>query len=287
MSKHILTSCIQPSSFHPMRTSLTYFFLLLVFSSSIAQQTTSPKTKVLLLGSIHFTPSTQDAYQNKTVDVASKQGQGQLEQMLFQLSKFDPNQICVEVPVSGQSGVDSQYHHYLKGQYKLGTDEIDQIAYPLAKRLNLPTVTCVNYRGAFDLDAVNRYAQATNQAAQLAALNQFAGNTMAGVVKVQQEKSITELYRFINSKEELTKNAAIYTAYAVRIGQGANYTGADLVANWYSTNLHIYTNILRAIRPTDKSIMVLFGYGHITILKHLFETNPAFEVVDVADVLGH
>ena len=31
--------------------------------------------------------------------------------------------------------------------------------------------------------------------------------------------------------------------------------------------------------------MVLFGYGHITILNHLFEVNPRFEVVEVADVL--
>lgn len=260
--------------------------LLLFFSlHSIAQQPASPKIKVLLLGSIHFTPSTQDVYQNKQINLTDRQAQAQLEQVLTQLSQFAPNQICVEVPTQKQRKIDSVYQQYLKGQYKLGTDETEQIAYPLAKRLQLPTVTCVNYRGSFDLDAVNNYARDNNQTDQLAALDRFAASTAAGVVAAQQEKSIADLFRFINSKEELTKNAAIYTAYATRIGQGAAYPGTDLVANWYSTNLHIYTNILRAIRPTDKSIMVLFGYGHITILKHLFETNPLFEVVEVADII--
>ena len=259
---------------------------LLISISTMAQQSTTPTIKVLLLGSIHFTPSTQDAYQNKRVDVQDKQRQVELEQMLAQLSQFNPNQICVEVPLKSQSKIDSQYHHYLKGQYKLGTDEIDQIAYPLAKRLNLPTLTCVNYRGSFDLDAVTEYAKANGQTQTLTSLNQFASGMAAGVVDVQQKRSISELYRFINSKEELTKNAAIYSAYAVRVGQGSNYPGTDLVAGWYSTNLHIYTNILRAVRPTDRAIIVLFGYGHIPILKHLFESNPQFEVVEVADVLS-
>lgn len=268
-----------------MRTSLSFCLLLLISINITAQQAASAKVKILLLGSIHFTPSTQDAYQNKTVDVASPQGQAQLEQLRVQLSRFAPNQICVEVPVKGQARIDSQYHQYLNGQYKLGTDEIDQIGYPLAKRLNLSTLTCVNYRGSFDLDAVNTYAKEHNQTARLDSLNQFATGVMTNVVRVQQERSIPDLFRFINTKAELTKNAAIYTEYATRIGQESAYPGTDLVANWYSTNLHIYTNILRAIRPTDKAIMVLFGYGHITILKHLFESNPRFEVVEVADVL--
>ncbi|MCK8495980.1 DUF5694 domain-containing protein [Spirosoma sp. RP8] len=267
---------------------LKYLFGFLFFLISLnvtAQSAASPKIKVLLVGSIHFTPSTQDAYQNKVVDVRDKERQKQLDQMLTQLSQFLPNQICIEVPTKGQSKVDSEYHQYLKGQFKPGTDEVDQIAYPLAKRLKLPTLTCVNYRGSFDLEPVNAYAKANGQTAILEALDQFASRTMTGVVDVQEKQSITDLYRFINSKEELRKNASIYTEFATRIGQGSNYPGTDLVANWYSTNLHIYTNILRAIRPGDRAIMVLFGYGHIPILKHLFESNTQFEVVDVSDVL--
>lgn len=268
-----------------MRIAHLLCWLLLMSVTATAQQATSAKVKILLLGSIHFTPSTQDAYQNKTVDVTSQQGQAQLAQVVTQLSRFAPSQICIEVPVKRQAKIDSQYHQYLTDQYKLGTDEIEQIAYPLAKRLGLPSLTCVNYRGSFDLDAVNQYAKENNQTARLDSLNQFASGVMTTVVRAQQEKSIADLLRFINTKEELTRNAAIYTEYATRIGQGSAYPGTDLVANWYSTNLHIYTNILRAIRPTDKAIMVLFGYGHITILKHLFESNPRFEVVEVADVL--
>lgn len=273
-----------PASFQ-MDKYLAGVFWLFISLQVFAQQSPSPKIKILLLGSVHFTPSTQDVYQNKQINPTDQKAQAQLEQMVAQLSQFAPDQICVEVPTQRQSKIDSTYQHYLKGQYKPGTNEIDQIAYPLAKRLKLATLTCVNYRGSFDLDAVTNYAKKNDQTAQLAALDRFAGSTAAGVIAAQQEKSIPDLFRFINSKAELTKNAAIYTAYATRIGQGSDYPGTDLVANWYSTNLHIYTNILRAIQPSDKSIMVLFGYGHVAILKHLFESNPAFDVVEVADIL--
>jgi hypothetical protein len=71
----------------------------------------------------------------------------------------------------------------------------------------------------------------------------------------------------------------------VKVGKDQEYVGTDLVADWYNTNLHIYTNILRLIQPTDKAILVIFGQGHIPILKHLFESNPDFEVVEIKDVL--
>ncbi|GAB3899598.1 hypothetical protein [Spirosoma agri] len=48
-----------------------------------------------------------------------------------------------------------------------------------------------------------------------------------------------------------------------------------MAANQYSTNLHIDTNSLRAVRPTDKAILILFGYGHVPDVKPLFASNPA------------
>ena len=91
---------------------------------------------------------------------------------------------------------------------------------------------------------------------------------------------------FLNTPYALNKNLAAYTNYFVRIGKGDNYVGTDLVADWYATNLRIYTNIIRSIQPSDKKILVVFGQGHMPILKHLFESNSAFEVITVEKVLN-
>ena len=90
---------------------------------------------------------------------------------------------------------------------------------------------------------------------------------------------------YINSKEQLESNLSFYTKYTTRIGNEKNYVGANLTADWYSTNIHIYANILKSIKPTDKTIVVIFGQGHIPILKHLFTNNSDFKVVEVKDIL--
>lgn len=69
------------------------------------------------------------------------------------------------------------------------------------------------------------------------------------------------------------------------IGIAASGAGFKHQLCKYSTNLHIYTNILRIVKPTEKRILVLFGQGHIPILKHLFENNPDFEVIEVKEIL--
>ena len=57
----------------PMLKYLSGFLFLLISLNVTAQSAASPKIRVLLVGSIHFTPSTQDAYQNKVVDVENEE----------------------------------------------------------------------------------------------------------------------------------------------------------------------------------------------------------------------
>jgi hypothetical protein len=97
--------------------------------------------------------------------------------------------------------------------------------------------------------------------------------------------SIKESLIYLNSKRALQLNLGIYLKYYTGIGKDEDYVGSHLVADWYATNINIYTNILRAVKPTDKAIVVVYGQGHIPILKHLFENNDNFEVIEVKDVL--
>jgi hypothetical protein len=242
------------------------------------------RVKVLLLGSVHFTPSKTDVYKNAALDLLSAQRQPQVQQVVEKLAAFKPDQICVEWPALKQRRLDSLYQAYLTGKYSLESDEFDQFAMRTARRLNLPGLTAVNYAGNFDMDPVTNYAKAHQQAAVLAELDQTSATIIARLDQQAQALPLDQFLEYVNSPVALAANAGFY-AQVLRIGGGADYPGVDLVSDWYTTNLHIYANILRRVRPTDNVLLLIYGQGHIPILKSLFAADPNFEVVEVRDVL--
>ncbi|HYF70341.1 MAG TPA: DUF5694 domain-containing protein [Ohtaekwangia sp.] len=266
-----------------MEKIVTLVICLLIYSFTYGQ-IENKKIKIALLGSIHFTPSTQDEYSNEGL-ILTTQKQTELEEVISRLVAFKPDQICIEVPGAKQAHTDAQYQEYLKGNRALKINEIDLLGFQTAKRLALPKLTCINYLGKFDSQPMKTFAEQHGQGAVLQELDAHAREFVNEVNEKQKKLSIRDNLIALNSPEALNKNLAFYTKYYVSIGKGDEYTGTNLVADWYDTNLHIYTNILRAIQPNDKTILVIFGQGHIPILKHLFESNPDFEVIKIEVLL--
>ena len=267
-----------------MSTSLT-LAQPAVSKAAPALATPAPRTRIVLVGTMHFTPSTTDVYKNAAVDLTSANRQPQVQAVVEKLVRFNPSQICVEWTALKQTKLDSTYQAYLAGRYQLKSDEIDQFAFRTAQRLQLPRLTAVNYRGEFDMDPVTAFAKAHHQESILADLDATTKPLMAELDAKNSALPLRDFLIYVNSPALLNANAAFYSGYLARIGEGPDYPGVDLMSAWYRTNLHIYANLLRAIKPTDKAVVVIFGQGHIPILKSLFATNPAFEVVEVAEVL--
>ncbi|RYF85335.1 MAG: hypothetical protein EON98_06875 [Chitinophagaceae bacterium] len=62
--------------------------------------------------------------------------------------------------------------------------------------------------------------------------------------------------------------------------------GPDRLAMWwYDRNLRIYNNILKTKPGSEDRIVVLFGNGHMPILKHCFQSSPEFEVVELKSLV--
>ncbi|MNL48702.1 hypothetical protein D3C87_1715790 [compost metagenome] len=83
----------------------------------------------------------------------------------------------------------------------------------------------------------------------------------------------------------MQKNLSLYLKYIAKVGAGENYIGAEAVSDWYLRNLAIYSNVITQINANDKYVILIFGQGHIPILKHLLQNNDDFEVVEVNSVL--
>jgi len=264
---------------------LTWLLATLALVATAQTPAATPRTKILLLGTMHFTPSTTDMYKNAAVDLTLAQRQPQVRAVVKKLATFHPDQICIEWSALRQHKLDSTFQAYEQGRYQLKSDEIDQLGFQTARQLKLPHLTAVNYRGHFDSDKMTEYAKQHQQERILTDLDAHAQRFMVEANEKMLKLPLKNFLAYVNTPEALNANAAFYTQYMARIGEGADYPGIDLLTDWYSTNLHIYANILRQVKPTDKAVMVIFGQGHIPILKSLFAANPAFEVVEVAKVL--
>lgn len=264
---------------------LTIIFIFLSLCGINAQK--NNKIEIVFVGTVHLTPSTTDIYKNKKIDLKSDKRQNEIREVVKKIVEFKPNQICVEYMIEDQAKYDSIFNAYKGGKYKLKDNERDLFGMQAALKLGLKSPTCVNYSNAkFNMDTVTNFASHHHQENILLESQEYGTRVMAEIDNNLTSKTLREFLVYINADTELSRNLSFYTNFLARIGAGSNYVGSDLVADWYSTTIHIYANILRTIKPTDKRILVLFGQGHVPILKHLFENNPRFTVISAETVLN-
>jgi hypothetical protein len=92
---------------------------------------------------------------------------------------------------------------------------------------------------------------------------------------------------YLNSPPRLRLGHGTYLTGYFKVGAGDKYCGADdLAAYWYDRNLRIFANLLRLVRSPEERIVVIFGAGHLPILRHLAESSPDLRLIEVRDVLG-
>lgn len=78
--------------------------------------------------------------------------------------------------------------------------------------------------------------------------------------------TITEIYRLLNEQKRIDESHRLYLQL-VRFGKGEEYVGADLMRDWYSRNLKIFSNVMRLTNSKDDRILVLIGSGHVKMLQ--------------------
>ncbi|NII24831.1 hypothetical protein HB364_07065 [Pseudoflavitalea sp. X16] len=250
----------------------------------------NPPTKALLVGSFHFGYPGLDGHKtdsSKMLDVLSPRRQQEIRQLVAVIASFKPTRIYIES--RSQRYTDSLYNAYLEGKHTLRRDERDQIAFRLAKELNHPKVYAVDALG-FTNENYRKYS--------------FIDSLWKGVVPVDstRDKMFDKKYtRFYEAGDSLELENTLLESFLVMadplvlhryhghyLSGGFNttdYKGPDRLSMWwYTRNLRIFNNILTTKpAPTDR-IVVLFGNGHMPILKHCFESSPEFELTTLKEL---
>jgi hypothetical protein len=271
--------------------AITINLLLLILFFSLGQKALAQpksKVKILLLGTYHFANPGMDKFNVKVDDYYSAERQSQILDVNRSLAKFKPEKIFIEASAKFQDEGDQFFQNFKAGKVDISKNMVNekfQIGLKLAKDLNNDHIYSVDAFTEWFEDKVKRYADST----KMGFYKEFEDRTKDHVAQLNtyfKNHSIKENLLLLNSNaEQKDQNHHMYNNVFPRVGAGDNYIGADLVGEWYKRNIRIYSNILKHVSADDRRILVIFGNGHIPILKQLFSENPDFEIVDVTKFL--
>ena len=254
-----------------------------VVSPAAAQAASCPAsaTPVLLLGTWHMDNPGKDMLNLKTDDALAPRRQKEIEDLVNHLAKFRPTKVLIESPY-GDPVRPNAYADYLAGKHQLSRDEREQVGFRLARKMDLPTIAGIDYPMDLDDSQLNQLMKSNPQ---------LVGKTMEGLQTEGQKElakqqsllassSVMEFYRYQNSEAAIELNHQFYFKYLVPIAEGQNYAGADMVASWYKRNLRIVNNLERLQLSRTDRVFILFGQGHVRLLRDFINATPGYCVVD-------
>ena len=257
--------------------------LMTLVTTTDAQQSRGVRpAQVMILGTYHFANPGLDVVKTEVADVLSPAKQGEIARVVEALARFRPTKIAVEAPPASAARLDSLYRAYRAGRHALSRNEIEQLGFRLAGRLEHGRVYPIDHTGEFPFEAVMQYAQAHDPA-----FVAYAQRTITAVTaeenRRQKELTIGQNLRERNNPRTIAMEHGVYTRLA-RVGAGDNYVGADLVSKWYGRNIRIFANLQRIAEPGDR-ILVIFGSGHAAILRELVRYYPEMALAEALDYL--
>ncbi len=99
----------------------------------------------MILGTYHMDNPRLDAKNLEADDVLLPKRQREITELVEKLARFNPTKIAIEAPYSEKTQWNNRYKKFLAGEHKLTRNEIEQIGFQLAKRLNHQTLYPVDF----------------------------------------------------------------------------------------------------------------------------------------------
>jgi len=277
-----------------MKNYLTILIFALTFGEAICQSN-QPKIKVYLLGTFHFDQT------DSTYNVLDEKHQNNINKLNNIIVGLKPDKIFIErMPdFEYQNKMDSLYRAYFNRTKETNNpNEIWQVGFKVAKKLGHQKLYQCDHPGRYGsiFTEIQEYAKEKNQ-------EKFLNYNAVGLTKpytsrinsdsLRNSMPLLEYIRWLNSKEVQSTSHAHYVNVYPRVGHTNVYEykenyllGTELTVDWYRRNIYTYSKIINQVDYTEKSIFLLIGNDHISIIRHLFESNPYFQVINTEEWLG-
>ncbi|MCT4784808.1 DUF5694 domain-containing protein [Exiguobacterium aestuarii] len=232
------------------------------------------KTDILLVGTTHLNmPNNGDLFMPDMADVLSEDRQLEIKQFVNQLVKFKPTKVCVEMNTSKKVYINEKFQRIIQQPELATANEREQIAYRLAQQSNLDCVYPI------DWNEEEGYSLATIIQEQQHAMDQILSSqqeVMNHIEKTFKNSTISDYYKEINHPTvALTMHRAYLEIASLEM------SGTRWVSHyWYFRNLMIFKELM-SLRESNERIFVLYGLGHIHLLKQFLNESGLYSVHDL------
>ena len=254
----------------------------------IVDQKATKKPTIVFIGTYHMGTQGNNVFKGSYDDVLSPKRQKELQVLLQKLKSFNPTKILVERDVTDSAKVLNRYKSYLKNEFKLTRNEVHQIGFKLAKRLNHEKIYAVDW-GIFPEDKLYWYETYANKDPKLkeylSKMREKQGMRFEKWNERFNKLTIIEQIRELNRKDKIESSHDAYFEI-MRIGKGDEYVGANYLSWWYGRNMKILVNIIRITESADDRILVIYGSGHSKLLNQLTKESLYYNVIDPMKVLN-
>ena len=266
------------------RSVLLSVSLLAIALPSLAQEVPpSPggRAEVLVLGTYHMANPGRDIHNMRADDVLAAKRQAEIAELIAVLKRFRPTKIAVERNV-GDERIPKDYADYLAGKHELTRNEIEQIGFRLAKELGHSALYAVDADGEFPYPRLVKYAQATGRSKELDAISDAFGAEVKAQGEYLASHTILEALLYINADDKVARETGLHQRMA-HLGENGDWAGADLLADWYRRNARIFTNVTRTVDSPSERVLLIFGAGHLGLLRHAVGNDPTLRLRTLAE----
>ena len=243
----------------------------------------SNKPQISIVGTFHFA-NTSDYSAIVLNDLNTEKRQAEIQQIVNDLALYKPTKILVERPPSLTDSLSKQLIEFKHGNYTLPNNELYQIGFRLAHKLNLNAIYGIDHPMNLGDETLVTYLQEHNLMNEFGSIISASKEWAKEHTDYLKTHTLGKVLKELNTQEAETFNRNLYLDDILNIAQQGNSPASDFVANWYKRNIYIKKNIDDVITKEDR-VLVLIGAGHSAILKDFYKTSNAVEYVELKEVL--
>lgn len=244
------------------------------------------KPTVFVLGTDHLdNPNNGDMFMSRTENLHSEKRQSEIRHVVDCLKKFSPTKIALEVLTKDQRRLNENYQSFLNGNLKLTSNERHQFGFQLAEKMKLKELFAVDWNDNVDgVPDLGIWAEENTSSIFDDVIEKGKQLTLE-YEEYFKNHTIKDYLLLLNAEGNVKSNHEIYMKLAL-MGTQSNPAGPMWVAQyWYYRNMIIYKNIADLVSSSDDRIFVLYGAGHLYLLKQFLTESNIFNVKTAQDYL--